>query len=924
MILKKLLNKYLSICLILLNFSFLNAQINVSLPDTSVIIGEIVLIPISVDVIQESDSVFAFQGTLKYNDNVINILGVNTSGTLSDKWGGNTILNNRGDGELFIGSFGAYNIYGQGILLYLNVEVVGQHLNSSILELDGFIFNAGQPSVIVNNGTVNVLAPQRSISITTNTNEQINVIVDGDVKQTPFDTTWYSGTEHSIGIETPQYINQESRIAFESWNDTVDTIHVVSPVSDTVFQCNVATEYLVTLNSDYGSVHGAGWYRQADTVTISVDTLITFGDTTQFVFTGWDGSGQGSYTGENYTANIIINEPIFENAQWTTQHFVALNSLFGDPVGEGWYDEGDTVEIKIDTLVYLNENTRLKFNSWEASGSGSYSGTSAVANIFINGPIIENATWDKQFYLSVFATPEHILSFDETGWYMENELGIEIIAPNIVELTDVKYRFINWVVDEQISNQNPITVQMESPHILNAVYQIDSVLVGITADAGENISVYVDNILFSLPYSKFWKFQSEHIVGIDSIVFLPDSLSRYVFDLWDDGGDLFHNVKADSIIKLSVKFTQQHYLLVETIPAGLIEYEETGWYVDGDSVQLPKALQQIFTEVDSFKFNSWMIDDRPVAGNPIEVVMNTNHYAAANYENLYFISGTVTNSRGLPAKGVEFVLSGTKEDTVQSSEKGDYFFSTLTQGDYRVTPYFENFEFITSFLEYPQLQSSQNEQNFVAVDILEPNVTLLYPNGGQWIKKSTTDTIKWTAIDNIGVDSIAIELTVDGGVNWQRIAEFDSGATHQFIWTVPDTVSAECFIKIHAFDFDDNNAWDMSDSMFTIGSETEVADLLNESKIPMEFTVQQNYPNPFNNTTVIPFHLPKSSYVTIDIYNVNGQKVQTIAAKNFKPGLHRISWNGLDQFGKNVSSGIYLYRVEALEKIVIKKFLYVR
>ena len=116
----------------------------------------------------------------------------------------------------------------------------------------------------------------------------------------------------------------------------------------------------------------------------------------------------------------------------------------------------------------------------------------------------------------------------------------------------------------------------------------------------------------------------------------PDTLSRYVFDQWDDGGDLFHNVKADSAIKLNVKIIPQHYLLVETIPAGLAEFEETGWYVEGDLVQLPEALQQIFTEVDSFQFNTWMIDGSPVVGNPIKVNMNTHHHAVANYENLYF------------------------------------------------------------------------------------------------------------------------------------------------------------------------------------------------------------------------------------------------------------------------------------------------
>ncbi|MBC8182403.1 T9SS type A sorting domain-containing protein [candidate division KSB1 bacterium] len=929
---KKLVQIFFIFLLVVVSFSSVLGQISVTIPDTVLETGSTALIPVNVDEITELDrQVWSFEFTIQYDENVLNISGVEFAGTISESWeswadsAGLIVINLEEDGEFGFGVGGIFNnILGKGALIYLQVEIVGEHADSSILELQDFLFNAGDPQSVTVDGKVSVVAPLVSVSFISSIENQGNIIIDGQEKAVPFDTTWHSGLEHTIGVTTPQDITEGSRLVFDNWSDAGDTIHVVAAVSDTIFQCIMNWEHLLTLFSEYGAVQGTGWYAQGDTVEISVDSLITFGDTTRYAFSGWGGSGQGSYSGDNFTAKVIVNEPIFEEAQWTTQHFVRLESLYGNPVGQGWYAQGDTVEIQIDSLEYLNDQTRFLFNSWEGTGDGSYSGTSLKANIIVNSPIVENAFWDKQFYLSVTATPENIVEFDETGWYTENVPGVEILAPETVEQTDVKYRFAKWLIDGEINELNPIPVQIDTSHILNAVYQVDSVLVEITTDAGDGFLIYVDDVNYSTPYAQFWEYQSEHVVGIDSVIAAKDSLSRYVFDLWDDGGDLFHSVKADSAKKLVAALIPQHYLLVETKPAGLIEFEETGWYVEGDSVQLTEAFEQIFTETGTFQFNTWIVDSIPVAGNPINVNMNTFHHVVANYENLYFIAGKITDSRGLPVAGAEFILTGTNEDTVYSSETGDYFFSLLSQGNYQVIPHFENFKVTPSFREYSPLQSSQTAQDFLAIDTIEPNVQLLYPNGGQWLKKSTIDTIKWTAYDNVGIDSIAIQLAVDGGINWQAIAEFDSGNIQQYTWLVPDTVSKECLVRVFVFDYDNNTTWDESDSTFTIGSIVEVADQNTPDLVPTDFVVEQNYPNPFNNSTIILFQLPKESHVTVEIYNLSGQKVQTLAMKNYKAGHHRITWNGKDKFGRSVSSGVYLYRVEALENVVFKKLLYVR
>ncbi len=69
--------------------------------------------------------------------------------------------------------------------------------------------------------------------------------------------------------------------------------------------------------------------------------------------------------------------------------------------------------------------------------------------------------------------------------------------------------------------------------------------------------------------------------------------------------------------------------------------------------------------------------------------------------------------------------------------------------------------------------------------------------------------------------------------------------------------------------------------------------------------LMQNYPNPFNPTTTIDFNLTENTFVTLEIFNIKGQKVKTLVADNMQAGYHSMVWNGKNNAGKSVSSGIY-------------------
>jgi len=84
----------------------------------------------------------------------------------------------------------------------------------------------------------------------------------------------------------------------------------------------------------------------------------------------------------------------------------------------------------------------------------------------------------------------------------------------------------------------------------------------------------------------------------------------------------------------------------------------------------------------------------------------------------------------------------------------------------------------------------------------------------------------------------------------------------------------------------------------------------NENLIPLVTKLNPNYPNPFNPSTTINYTLKEKSKVTLNIYNIKGQKVKKLVSKQLSAGQHSIVWDGKDDNEKSVSTGIYFYKLK--------------
>ena len=108
-------------------------------------------------------------------------------------------------------------------------------------------------------------------------------------------------------------------------------------------------------------------------------------------------------------------------------------------------------------------------------------------------------------------------------------------------------------------------------------------------------------------------------------------------------------------------------------------------------------------------------------------------------------------------------------------------------------------------------------------------------------------------------------------------------------------------------------SWD--GKVYAFGDPATAVEETEEIMIPRMYALSQNYPNPFNPRTTIPYALPQASVVRLRIYDIRGVRVRMLVnGLQQKEGYHQVVWDGRDERGREVGSGIYLCRLEVLRR----------
>jgi hypothetical protein len=96
------------------------------------------------------------------------------------------------------------------------------------------------------------------------------------------------------------------------------------------------------------------------------------------------------------------------------------------------------------------------------------------------------------------------------------------------------------------------------------------------------------------------------------------------------------------------------------------------------------------------------------------------------------------------------------------------------------------------------------------------------------------------------------------------------------------------------------------------------------STAPLRFALYQNHPNPFNPTTQIGFDLDRADAVDLSIYDIKGSLVRELVGRRMEPGPYSETWDGKDQHGRDVASGVYFYRLQAGTRTLTRKLILLR
>ena len=176
--------------------------------------------------------------------------------------------------------------------------------------------------------------------------------------------------------------------------------------------------------------------------------------------------------------------------------------------------------------------------------------------------------------------------------------------------------------------------------------------------------------------------------------------------------------------------------------------------------------------------------------------------------------------------------------------------------------------------------------------------------------------------DDNGFGSGSAYIFQGNGSNWAEQAKLtasDGAGNDRFGYSV--SISGD-YAVFGAYQDDDNGTCSGSAYIFHKDGLATNELLVNDN---INTYLTGNFPNPFNPTTAISFSIQENSLIDLSIFNIKGQKIKTLSHNEFTKGSHSIIWNGDDDFGNSVSSGVYLYKLlvndktEAMKKCLLLK-----
>jgi len=507
------------------------------------------------------------------------------------------------------------------------------------------------------------------------------VEVDGDFYESPFESAWFAGVSHQVGVAQVQNFAVGYRKMFRNWSDGGLRTHYIAPVSDSTFIAYYDDSYYLNIQSDFGTTTGSGWYLAGTVAEFSVSPiLVALGDD-RFVFAGWNGIGSGHYSGAANPANATVRGPITETAIWREEHYLRT-SFAGCPgespeiAGEGWFTHGSWAAVYAPGV-----EGDYVFHHWEGgvftdanspSTQVRVDSSATVTAVYTDAGIYaEDSVWvmvDDTAMVGVYAVASSATDLDTLhmsltfgGGILEfvniYDCGIEwdILNASAVNLGGgalrvniIARRASPWAV---IGNELLFCIgmrafangvapfEMNIAHVHGAEFSAVAGNRSIIVNGGVDItlasavaeSLYLDGTAYSAGSAVEVAVNSPHIASALEIV--PDAPgSRFRFDDWDDHSDRIREIRPENDTTLTANYIQQYFV------EGSSEYGTIlgdGWFDVGDTAYVGVEPEEFaFGDSLIYRLDSWL--GAPVSeSNPCTLIIDASFDIEAQWDTLY-------------------------------------------------------------------------------------------------------------------------------------------------------------------------------------------------------------------------------------------------------------------------------------------------
>jgi uncharacterized repeat protein (TIGR02543 family) len=791
------------------------------------------------------------------------------------------------------------------------------------------------PAKILMNSAKTVTAnfsPSALITIATHPAGR-TIIIDDSTYAAPKTFNWLLNTNHTIGTLTPQQLATPTQYLWNRWSDSGAISHTITVVKDTLIVADFTTQhYLYTVAGSGGSVIpvDGGWYDEHDTVEISATPDSGFG------FIEWQGTGTGSYSGGNSDATIIMNGWIVESAtfglllsppslagiangatdvplapvlRWNsypgaTAYIVqvATDSLFNNTV----FDSSTIT----DTSVQVNALRNLTTYYWRVKAKVGANITSfSASRYFITRPKSISVITPARPWVSRFVTSLTWSSIDLTG------------LVNIRLSTNGGITFTTLLTD--VPNTGTLTWRLPdaTPVGTNCRVRVESATDGTIFGTSGPFSVVSGQLPLIVPMSTSFIFPSEpyrstyyRLVSSPGIVDTTQRLQEIIPGTQGTDWRMFR----DNGLPLDY--------LVELLPTSTIATGEGYWLLKKNN--LDYAVNMTMPPLDTLDatfsiplHTGWNIIANPFDKNIAwSSVVQVNSLAPATQA--YGYDGSFSSVTTLePFKGYYYF-----NEANASFLRIPYPFSSPSQSPVQMPPadWKVQLALESDINSDPENYIGVSKQASAGYDETESHKPPLFLDQGfLYFERPAWDK-------NYSLFNTDFRPAIGEGQTWNFEVSKKPGTKGSITFRGIETIPAEYkVVLINAYNNAPYNLRENSTYSFTtvvqkmqfkmiVGTKEFVEKELSND-VPAEFELAQNFPNPFNATTSISFKLPKESKVRLDIYSILGQRVTTLADGVYPQGTHTFVWEGADQNGLPVASGVYLYRLLDGENLIQTK-----